>query len=139
MSATLTSADRAELVRAHERQANGAESFIRHWLGMIYTGGMEYVAETCGAYWLLDAVASWQPKIRRKGPALAEFQVWRLRRRRAGRNAGEWVLDAWTDTPGEPGSVRLAVQVIPYSDFPEELAPFEFYVENGTALLKGER
>ena len=44
-----------------------------------YTDGVKYVAENGQAYWLLDAIASWQleSKIRRD-KSLGEYQFWTL-------------------------------------------------------------
>ena len=58
----------------------GSETFYRHWLGIVYTEGVKYLAEEAGAYWLIDAIASWQtsPKIKRD-PMLQRIQFWRLR------------------------------------------------------------
>lgn len=129
---------------------------------LIYTDGIKLVAETCGAYWLIDAVASHQPDIQRQLAKLGErdFQVWRLEPMRDAEGAIQyWVLDCWTDIPEAPAaedgpaSVRLARQEFGYSDFPEELCPdrwkfpkkpkgelgFQFWVEHGTMLLKEER
>ena len=134
----------AELVREYERRTTGSETFYKHW-GIIYTDGINFLAETCGAYWLIDAIVSHQPRVRRRLRAIGsrDFQVWRLRKM----DSGAWALECWSDTPGaigsgrskDPLSKRLAYQRIPYSDFPEDLAPFECYLEEGTLMLKGER
>ena len=114
-------------------QFTGTEQWHKHFLGMLYTDGIEYLAEQTGAYWLIDLVASWQPHIRKRLQAAGErdFQVWRLRQTRGRR----YVVDTWMDMPGD--SMKLATQNIPYSDFP--LAIIEFYVEDGMMLLKSER
>jgi hypothetical protein len=62
------------------RHANftGTEQWFRHSLArdITYTEGVQYVAETAGAYWLLDEIAIAQRSV----PALGheEFQVWKL-------------------------------------------------------------
>lgn len=169
---TLTDADKAQAVRDYAAHCNGSQDMHKHWLGLLYTDGMLHLAETCGAHWLIDLVASWQPKIAKKmqrpglDPGLASFQVWRLRQTKvACKNCGQWahpsrnghpdclnecqargfaehetpgwIVDAWSDTPED--STRLASQALEHSDFPAELAPFEWWVENGTMLLKEER
>jgi hypothetical protein len=49
---------------------------------LIFTPGVKYVADNGGqhgAYWLLDAIASYQPEpVIRNNPRLREFQVWIL-------------------------------------------------------------
>jgi hypothetical protein len=56
----------------------GTEQWFRHSLArdITYTEGAQYVAETAGAYWLLDEIALAQRYIRKV--AREEFQVWKL-------------------------------------------------------------
>ncbi len=126
----MTAIEKAENVRQYAAHTTGSETWHRHLLGVLFTDGIKHVAETCGAYWLIDAVASWQPKIRQK-PGGQEFQVWCLAQRGEG-----WRLDCWSDTPDK--STLFCKQDIEYSDFPADLAPFEFYCIDGTVLLKDE-
>ena len=124
-----------KLVRDYQRRTTGTTAYHSHPEGLRFTDGMMYVAETCGAYWLLDAVASHQPDILRKHKCWAAFQVWRLRSRKD----GTWLLDAWSDTPKE--SSLLVRQKIKYSDFPKELCEsggFQWFVMEGVAMLKEE-
>lgn len=128
---------KAECVRIYEANTTGSDEWFRHGLArnFLYTSGIAYVAETCGAYWLIDVAASYQHK-----PAMrAEpFQVWRVLDDRK----GGVVVEAWNDTPGHADSKRLVRQEIHFSDFPRELCTdggWQFYVENGTAMLRGER
>jgi len=132
---TMTSSsEKAELVLEYMRQTNGSEQFFRHtFLPVVYTEGMRYVAETCGAYWLIDLIGSWQPKVRRKLAGTRNFQVWELARHSDGQR---WIARCWSDTPNK--STVLARQVIGYSDFPEELLPFTCWCVDGTILLKEE-
>ncbi len=73
---------------------------------LVYTEGVQYLAEAAQAYWLIDAIASWQvqPKVRAE-----PLQVWSLTRQT------EWRLQA-DDGDGN----ILATQMIEYSDFPLE-------------------
>lgn len=60
-------------------QFTGSTNFYRHRLvrEVLYTEGVEYVAETAGAYWLLDEIAL---APRYVIPVKAEdFQVWDLK------------------------------------------------------------
>lgn len=132
---------KAALVHDYERNNHCTDEWHAHWLGLTYTDGIKFLADTCGAYWLIDAVASHQPDVTKvlNKHRLGGFQVWRLRK------AGDvWTLDAWSDIPeapeseSGPASVKLAEQEIGFSDFPESLSPFEFWVEGSTALLKCE-
>ena len=55
----------------------GSESFYRHCLGrLLYTDGVQYLAENAGAYWLINVVASYQHKRR---VAREPFQLWTLK------------------------------------------------------------
>ena len=165
MSTTLSEEKKVQRVQEYCRQTTGTNEWYEHWTNVLtYTDGVKFVAETCGAYWLIDVVASYQrdPGFRRllQAGTYRDFQVWRLEphRDREG-NIDYWVVDAWTDSPEYPGgedgpaSVRLCRQEIGCSDFPEGLCPdrwkfpqmdkaklgFQLWVENGVLLLKEER
>ena len=123
---------KVDRVREYMAQTTGSQDIHEHFFGvyprLFYTDGLDFVAETCGARWLIDAVASHQPALKRE-----EFQVWRLSKPAA--DGEPWLLTAFDDVPG-----RLLIrQEIEYSDFPVNLTPFEFWVENNTAMLKEER
>lgn len=66
---TLTEADLAQFI--------GSETVYRHHLmrNVVYTEGVQYLADKGGAYWLLDKIATLQmePKVRAE-----EFQAWKL-------------------------------------------------------------
>ena len=139
---TTATQSKADLVREYESHANGTDGWMRHPFGrLLYSDGMRYVADTCGAYWLVDVVASHQPTIARKLQRIGErdFQVWVLEHTPKPGSSDCWTIRAWTDTPGADGSQKLAAQVIPFSDFPRELSPFKFIVEDGRCMLRGER
>jgi hypothetical protein len=113
MQATLT---------ANELQANLAhfsgscEAFAHHSRRIRFTEGLAYLAEKAGAYWLIDAIASYQgPRLDAKA---AGFQVWTLTV-----TDGKAVLECRADT-NAPALVR---QEIEYTDFP--LASMKLYVQ----------
>ena len=132
---TLTDADKVARVKEHLAQTTGADKWFRHPLfkGLTYTSGVQFVAETCEAHWLIDLIFSHQLslKVRRE-----TFQVWELLA--PAKDGGAWVITAWDDTPRLPSSHKLARQVIGYSDFPVGLSPFKLWVEHGTLLLPEE-
>lgn len=105
-------------IREYQAQCNGSVNFHRHWLGITYTDGVKLLADTCGAYWLIDAIASHRRK--------EEFQVWTLQR-------GILIC-----TNGD-NDIPIVSQIIPYTDFPTELLPFKLWLENGTLMLPEER
>lgn len=105
---------------------HGTESFYQHINSRYrYTEGVHFLVESAGAYWLLDAIISWQhdPKV-----AAEAFQQWRLRRVQ---NSSAWEL--WCED-GE--GKRIAEQQLSFSDFP--LEGIDLYCINSTVLLTGE-
>ncbi len=97
----------------HQRLTHftGTTTYVRHWTGaLLYTEGVQWLAEKAGAYWLIDAIASWQPECR-KHPMLREMQFWRLNVNQADNSAG---LECFPDD-GHPAHVR---QEIEFTDFP---------------------
>lgn len=58
----------------------GSQHFYNHWTrAFIFTDGIKYVADKGGAYWLIDAIASWQGKLKTKVTEdQYAFQVWEL-------------------------------------------------------------
>ena len=107
----------------------GSEQFYKHWTKrLIYTEGVQYMAEKAGAYWLIDAIASYQPDKRIKdNPDLVAFQVWKLEIKES-----KAVLTMRGDS-NLPSVIR---QEIPYTDFP--LPEITLYVCDGTLLLPSE-
>lgn len=104
----------------------GSENWFQHWLGkLVFTDGAKHVADTAGAYWLLDEIAIHQarPRVRAE-----EFQVWTLKvdleKRKAVLNCGD----------GD-GHIVFSKR-IEYTDFP--LPEIKLYYANGTLLLPSE-
>jgi hypothetical protein len=108
-------------------QFTGTEGYHRWSVlfpNMLLTDGAMYVAENggqSGAYWLMDAIASHQPALRKhKDTRLQDMQFWFLKvspDKKA-------VLECWADT-GE-GEKPVVVQKIEYSDF--DLPEIKLYV-----------
>ncbi|HXE54660.1 MAG TPA: hypothetical protein VN541_16685 [Tepidisphaeraceae bacterium] len=114
-----------EALRKELRQFTGTTQYHRNFLGMNYTDGVQYLAERAGAFWLIDAIASWQPYVR---PVDHGFQVWELVVH--GNRTAE--LTARRDAGQEP----MAIQKIPYTDFP--MKSVELWVEEGILILPSE-
>jgi len=108
-------------------QFTGSEQWYRHPLvrKVVYTDGARHVADTGGAYWLIDEIAFGQSV-----PAVAveEFQVWKLSVDLAARSA---VL-----TCGDGNGRVVFSKEIAFTDFP--LSEIRFYVVNDTILLPSE-
>jgi hypothetical protein len=124
MTTTKLSATEIEAGLKHH---TGSEQVYAHALNRQYryTDGVQFLAESAGAYWLIDAVVAWQhdPKVRAE-----PFQVWRLRKES---HTGTWSL--WCEDGNE---LRVATQAIEFSDFP--LDGIDLYLVDKTILLPGE-
>ncbi len=99
-----------EELEAGLAQFYGSEQWYKaSFGGVMYTDGVKFLADHAGAYWLIDAVASYQGQPALRGE---EFQAWRLTVDLEARAA---VLVADDGNGNE-----LARQVIEYTDFPLE-------------------
>ena len=100
----------------------GSETFTRY-TNSILTDGAKYVAEACGAFWLLDIICSVQliAKVKRE-----EFQVFSLVVK--GQSATVTVTDG--------NDHVIYTQEIPYTDFP--LPKIDLWRVNGTIMLPSE-
>ena len=94
---------------------------------LVATDGVKWLAESAEAYWLLDAIASYQQKCS-KDAMLRDFQAWTLTVK-----DGTATLKCERDT-GDKKPIR---QEIEYTDFP--LDEVKLYVENGVVMLPNER
>ena len=115
------------LTAADLNQFSGSEQWFRHFTGLLYTEGVDYLADKGGAYWLIDAIAPYQPTARRN-QRLCEFQIWVLTVKDSAA-----VLECFDDLPGKV----LIRQHIEYTDFP--LPEIKLYFENGVLMLPSER
>jgi hypothetical protein len=91
--------------------------FHRH----LITDGVKYFAEVGKAYWALDAICSYHPKImRHPDRRLREIQFWTLKS--TGRSA---VLYCMADSG--PGEKKVVRQSIEFTDL--EAGEYRFYVQ----------
>jgi hypothetical protein len=114
------------LTKANLAQFTGSEQWYRHGLvrKVHYTDGAKYVAESGGAYWLLDEIAFGQAE-----PAVAaeEFQLWKLK-------VGP---DQTAILTCDDGNGRVVfTKRIEYTDFP--LDEINLYFTNHVILLPSE-
>jgi len=114
------------IMKSDLAQFTGSEQWYRHGLArkVLYTDGAQYVAETGGAYWLIDEIAFGQaePKV-----AAEEFQVWRLKV-----HADQTAMLTCDD-----GNDRVVFSKrIEFTDFP--LDEISFYVANHVIMLPSE-
>lgn len=105
-------------------QFTGTSGYYKHNIGrFIYTDGVKHLADKAAAYWLLDAIGSYQTGNIRAMP----FQVWRLEAKDM-----KGVLTMVEDS-GQPEVVR---QEIEYTDFP--LEEIELWMIDMTLILPSE-
>ena len=115
----------SEELKAEMAQCTGTEQYHRITLMPLKaTDGVVMVAEKAGAFWLFDAIGSYQeePKIKE-----LDIQFWFLEVKD---NKAE--LYCIEDT----GKPKLITQEIAFTDFPE--GKWEFYVQNGVIMLTSE-
>lgn len=104
---------------------NGSENFYKHQLSkIIYTDGVKELAETCGAYWLIDLIISHQLHNHVKSES---FQVWDLIRLKN---------NTFTILCTDGNKKRITSQDIPYSDFSYDMATL--WLVNNTLMLPSE-
>ena len=113
------------LTQSQLEQFTGTEQYyfnpMYRWLR--YTDGVRFMAQEGGAYWLLDAIASYK----RQEP----FQVWRLDVRSDGR-----IREATLTMREDSGQPELVRQEIEYTDFP--LMQIELWLIDGVLILPSE-
>jgi hypothetical protein len=91
-------------------QFTGTDNWYRHGLvrSVLFTDGAKYVADTAGAYWLLDEIALAQRYV--AAVRAEEFQVWKLA-----------VKGSSATLSCEDGNDRTVfTKPIPFTDFPGE-------------------
>lgn len=117
------------LSKADLAQFTGSvEQYLHPLFKFRFTEGVRFVAIQGGAWWLIEAIASWQhdPKLKRQ----QDFQVWTLRRTpENGETSADLVC-----TDGNDG--HLVTQHIEYTDFP--LDELQIYWIDGVMLLPSE-
>jgi hypothetical protein len=122
-----TSSGQRKLDPANMAQFTGSETFYCYGLvgDVLFTEGVKYVADTAGAYWLLDIICianAFELKVRAE-----EFQLWTLKVRE---NASGVV------TCDDGNSHIVYEQALNLTDFPE--SGIDLYFCNGTILLPSE-
>ena len=100
----------------------GTDGYTKHPFGIMYTDGILAMAEKYRAYWLIDAVASYQGTMKKE-----PFQLWVMT---AENNKG--LLEMRTDSD-QPVMVS---QEIPFTDFPS--GELKLYLCDGVLMLPSE-
>lgn len=118
MTKTLNTSDLAYFTGTEQLYRHG---LVRH---ILYTDGVQHVAEAGEAYWLVDKIACNQLEAK---IAAQEFQLWTL-------TVAVDLTAVLTCTDGNGNTI--AEEKIGYTDFP--LPEMKFYVTNNTILLPSE-
>ena len=112
-------------IRDGLRQFIGTQQYHKLSLGsLVCTDGIKFLAETCGAFWLVDLVASYQTK---DFKARYRFQLWKVTLL----DGSKAVVTCQEDT----GAANLVEQHIEFTDFPFD---YEWYVVDGVMMVKTE-
>lgn len=96
-----------KITSADLQQFTGTSQYYRSTMGsMKNTDGVQFLAEHAGAFWLLEAIASYQhtPEVKAEG-----FQLWELTVKD---HAAVLTMKADSDQPA------IVTKVIPFTDFP---------------------
>lgn len=101
----------------------GTMQYFRHWMKFNYTDGVKFLAETGNCFWLLDAIGSYQYKVKN-----IPFQVWTLKVSEDKTAVLEMREDSNTPV--------IIKQEIPYTDFP--LKEITLFYIDGVLLLTSE-
>lgn len=116
---------------------SGTEGYTRYLAGLLLTDGVRFLAENAECFWLLDIIASYQPKCK-KDASLREMQFWTLKRNKTTSGAVVTCDDG-------NGNVKIT-QRIEFTDFPMdevrvwvELGSVDGYNPAYVAMLPNER
>lgn len=106
----------------------GSSVFYQHQSNLTYTEGVKYVADNGKAYWLIDAIASYQKDSRiTEDPMLQGIQFWKLQ-------VNE---DQSAVLTCERDADDIAIsQFIEFTNFP--LKEIRFYLTNNVLMLPSE-
>lgn len=116
---TKSNEEKAAVIEDGLRQFYGAEFYYHASLhgGVVYTEGVEYLAESAQAYWLIDAIASYYGSDEMRLALASDVRLhsmhfWKLEKIAGDRNQA--LLTARADSQCGP----FIEQHISYTDFP---------------------
>ncbi len=105
----------------------GTENYWRHLFGLKYTDGVKAHADIAEAYWLIDAIASYQVELKKYADKHRGWILWRLKV-----NSDGAILTARADS-GETPFIR---QDIEFTDHPE--GEWDFWQEGKVLIIPEE-
>lgn len=111
--------------------SGGTGRYYKHFLNGVYSDGMKYIAEQCGAYWLMDLVLSHRPKLAKKlslqnFPVRVTLESWKTEAKPDGAKC----LVNYHNSNGEP--LQFTLQTVPSTNF-----PFERFKDEKFSFLLG--
>lgn len=118
---------RSDQLQAQLAHFTGSETFTRHALlrGVLMTEGVSYLANTAGAHWLTDAIASYVLDDR---ASQESFQVWRLAVDPTTRKAILIMTDGNSSRP-------IITQEFDYTDFPLDVIDLWLVASGATWVM----
>jgi len=120
----------AQTIARTLKEFKGTSEYYKHLFPgkspILLTEGCDYIRKELKAYWLFDALLSYQEDPRLKG---IKYQIWELQQLKENLN---WQLTCKEDTRKKP----VISQVIKFSDFP--LPYIKIWVIDKVALLPSE-
>jgi hypothetical protein len=63
----MATTEKKTLSESDLAQFTGSEQWFKHFLGPVFTEGVKHVADTAGAYWLIDSIAINQTRAEGQG------------------------------------------------------------------------
>ena len=115
-------------IKQNLAQFTGSENWYRHsiYRNFLYTDGVQYIAEQCGAYGMIDQIFMYELTIDKLKEE--EFKVWELILDKEGEGAKLVCTDG--------NENNLYSEEIIFTDFP--LKSIKFYCQNNVLLLSSE-
>ena len=124
-TATQTKEQKAENIERTLPGFTGTMEYHRAsslYRNVFMTDGAFYLAESAGAYWLMDVITSHQHKTAvRRNP----FQVWQMTVKNG--QARVWCEDG--------NGNKLSAQIIPFTDFPLSYIKLYWDFQNNMAVI----
>jgi hypothetical protein len=135
-----TAEQRAARIEAALPHFTGSQEYHRHWTRrLIWTEGVNWLAEQCGSYWLIDVIASYQGRAAVRG--CGGLQIWTLELKSPGHVYGVKVQPGNTrgrvTCKADTNEPAVVTQLIPYTDFPLPRG-IKLYVRDGVLMLPSE-
>lgn len=123
-----TDKDKSIALRQDRSQRTlGTNQYWKHLFGLVYTDGVKAHADIAEAYWLIDAVASYQMDLAKIQNEHGGFVLWKLEVK-----GGSAVLTASRDSGEEP----FIKQDIEFTDHPE--GEWDFWQEGKVLIIPEE-